>query len=143
MLVCRSWYPRSSYLFAESLVCRPVCLVGPPDLKKVTCAVPYADGILYGTADGIYRTTEDGSVSRLFAIRDVSQIDILEEVNLFLYLAGQEFMSMPLDALIPGIGTPTTHIPLWRASFFALYRSTASGSRDRHRVCVAQCSPTS
>ncbi|KAJ7463415.1 CNH domain-containing protein [Mycena galericulata] len=143
MLVCRSWYPRSSYLFSGSMICRPVRLVGLPDSKKVTCAVPYkgnGGGILYGTADGIHRATEDGSDSRLFAIQDVSQIDILEGINLFLCLAGGELMSMPLDELMSGTATHTNRIPSWRASFFAQNTSTVA---EGHRVCLVKSSSTS
>jgi hypothetical protein len=45
-------------------------------------------GIIYGTTDGIYRGSKDGSRPRLLSIHDVSQIEILLDSNLFLCLAG-------------------------------------------------------
>jgi hypothetical protein len=45
--------------------------------------------VLFALKDGIYRTCEDGSCTRLLEIRDVFQIDVLEKANLFLFIAGK------------------------------------------------------
>ncbi|KAJ7509773.1 CNH domain-containing protein [Mycena galericulata] len=144
-LVCRSWAPRSRCLLLELMVCHPVPLVGYGGFGRIRCAAPYNQGyreeIIYGTTDGIYRGSH-GSRPRLLSIHDVSQIEILADVNLLLCIAGGVFMSMPLSALDAGIchdsdiNRLSTHVV-----FFAVYRSTTPG--ESHRVCVLKTSALS
>ncbi|KAJ7656414.1 CNH domain-containing protein [Mycena polygramma] len=108
-LVCRSWVPRSKYLLQELMVCHPVPLVSHGGIGTITCAVsPHqgsSGGIIYGTTDGVYRGSPDGSRARLLSIRDVSQIEILSDSNLFLCVAGGLFVTVPLSTIYSGTAT--------------------------------------
>ncbi|KAJ7022114.1 CNH domain-containing protein [Mycena alexandri] len=138
-LVCRSWGPRSKMLLMSLMICRPAPLVGHNhhEFGEIACAVPNpaSDGeIIYGTPGGIYRTFKDGSTPRFFDIRDVSQMEVLPDVNLFLGLSGGDFFTWPLSTLQAGsyhwdsdITRLSKHV-----SFFNVYRSTNPG--ENHRV---------
>ncbi|KAJ7509797.1 CNH domain-containing protein [Mycena galericulata] len=145
-LVCRSWAPRSRCLLLELMVCHPVPLVGHGGFGRIRCAAPYNQGyreeIIYGTTDGIYRGSRDGSRPRLLSIHDVSQIEILADVNLFLCIAGGVFMTLPLSALNAGTCRDSDiHRLSKHVVFFAVYRSTTPG--ESHRVCVLKTSALS
>ncbi|KAJ7181037.1 CNH domain-containing protein [Mycena filopes] len=148
-LVCRSWAPRSRMLLLELTICHPVP-VGPShnsrELGPITCAIPNpgTDGeIIYGTAGGIYRTFKDSSTPRFFDIRNVSQMEVLPDVNLFLGLSDGDFFTWPLSTLRAGsyhwdadITRLSKHV-----SFFSVYRSTTPG--ESHRVCALKSSSLS
>ncbi|KAJ7022873.1 CNH domain-containing protein [Mycena alexandri] len=147
-LVCRSWGPRSKMLLMSLMICRPAPLVGHNhhEFGEIACAVPNpaSDGeIIYGTPGGIYRTFKDGSTPRFFDIRDISQMEVLPDVNLFLGLSGGDFFTWPLSTLQAGsyhwdsdITRLSKHV-----SFFNVYRSTNPG--ENHRVCVLKSSSLS
>ncbi|KAF8216928.1 CNH domain-containing protein [Mycena galopus ATCC 62051] len=145
-LVCRSWTPRSKCLLLERMICRPVPLVAHGGFGPISCAVPDPlrgnGAVIYGTKDGIYRGTKDGSRPRLLSIRDVSQIDILSHENLVICLAGGNFMTMPLSALTSGAchDSAITRISK-HVSCFTVYRSTVAG--ERHRLCALKGSTLS
>ncbi|KAJ7117583.1 CNH domain-containing protein [Mycena epipterygia] len=145
-LVSRSWVPRSKCLLLELMICRPVPLVSHGGFGKITCAVPYrrgsSDEIIYGTTDGVYRGSKDGSRPRLLSIHDVSQIEILPDVDLFLCLAGGVFLTMSLSTLNSGTHQDTDVSRISKhVSFFSVYRSAAAG--ESHRVCVLKSSSLS
>ncbi|KAJ6581943.1 CNH domain-containing protein [Mycena capillaripes] len=143
-LVCRSWVPRSKCLLLELMICHPVPVVSHGGFGKTTCAVPEGStgGIIYGTTDGVYRGSKDGSRPRLLSIHDVSQIEILPDSNLFLCLAGSNFITMPLSALKSGTSGETDITRIAKhVSFFAVYRSTTAG--ESHRVCALKSSTLS
>ncbi|KAJ7117588.1 citron-like protein [Mycena epipterygia] len=138
---------------------RPLRLVNDDGLGIVTCAVPYCQGtyprfwrsvpkkltifvagdswVFYATADGIYRTFDDGSSSRLLAIRDISQMGVLEDVNLFFWLSGGVFMTMDLDVLNSGLATSTTF------KLDAHSNGTSGGPQSRHLICLVKSSSDS
>ncbi|KAJ7117575.1 CNH domain-containing protein [Mycena epipterygia] len=145
-LVCRSWAPRSKCLLLELMTCRPVPLVSHGGFGKITCAAPYrrgsSDEIIYGTTDGVYRGSKDGSRPRLLSIHDVSQIETLPDVDLFLCLAGGVFLTMPLSTLNSGTHQDTDISRISKhVSFFSVYQSAAAG--ESHRVCVLKSSSLS
>ncbi|KAJ7108856.1 CNH domain-containing protein [Mycena crocata] len=143
MLVCRSWVPRSKALLLESTVCHPVPLIGHGGFGKITCAVPdHSGNIIYGTTEGVYRGTPNGSRPRLLSTQDVTQIEILPDTDLFIYLAGGVFMTMPLSILNSGacqnsdINRLSKHV-----ASFTVYRSTVAGKG--HRMCALKTSTLS
>ncbi|KAJ7918677.1 CNH domain-containing protein [Mycena leptocephala] len=145
-LVCRSWAPRSRCLLLGLMVCHPVPLVSHGGFGTVNCAVSddqrASGGIIYGTTDGIYRGSKDGSRPRLLSIHDVSQIEILLDSNLFLCLAGGNFITIPLTVLYSGSSQETDITRISKhVSYFTVYRSTVSG--ESHRVCVLKSSTLS
>ncbi|KAJ7752682.1 CNH domain-containing protein [Mycena metata] len=145
-LVCRSWAPRSRMLLLELMICRPVPLGNDHDIEAITCAVPNpgSDGeVICATSGGIFRTFKDGSTPRYFDIRDVSQMEVLSDVNLFLGLSGGNFFTWPLSTLQAGsyhwdadLTRLSKHV-----SFFNVYRST--NPDENHRVCVLKTSSLS
>ncbi|KAJ7742885.1 CNH domain-containing protein [Mycena metata] len=148
-LVCRSWVPRSQMLLLEFLICRPVPLVSHGGFGSITCAIPAPDhpgfhegGVIYGTTDGVYRGLPDGARPRLLSIPAVSQIHILPDENLFLCLAGGEFITIPLGTVISGTCQDVDMTRLSKhVSAFAVYRPTVAG--ESRRVCVLKSSSLS
>ncbi|KAJ7656426.1 CNH domain-containing protein [Mycena polygramma] len=138
-LVCRSWVPRSKCLLLELMICHPAPLVSHGGFGTITCAVPPHQGtnggIIYGAADGVYRGSPDGSRPRLLSLHDVSQIEILLDSNLFLCVAGGNFMTLPLSVIHSGASRESDITRISKhVSFFSVYRSTIPG--ESHRVCV-------
>ncbi|KAJ7625567.1 CNH domain-containing protein [Roridomyces roridus] len=112
--VCRLWVPRSRFLLLTSTICHPVCRTEHDG--AVLCASPYREhdptfdlhpvndyGVLYGTQDGIYRASRDGSGSRLLSLPNVSQIKILMDQNLFLCLSDGNLVAASFSSLRAGV----------------------------------------
>ncbi|KAJ7181026.1 CNH domain-containing protein [Mycena filopes] len=141
-LVCREWAPRSEMHLQrhfELMFCRPVHLITH---EGVACAVPLSNhsaGIIYGTESGIYEGLPDGTRSSLLSIRNVSRIELLPYADLCLCLAGKTLVTIPLGILTSGTcqDVDITRVSK-HASFFAVYRPTATG--DNFRVCTAKSS---
>ncbi|KAJ7918674.1 CNH domain-containing protein [Mycena leptocephala] len=136
--VCRSWFPRSKCLLLELTFCHPLSLASHFCSTTITCAIPDDQGaIFYGTTD-VYKVSQDGSGRQLLSMRDVSQIAILANSNLFLFLARGSFFTMPLSALYSGSSMPDPDITLVskHVLYFAVYRCTCA--HERHRVCVVK-----
>ncbi|KIY71881.1 CNH-domain-containing protein [Cylindrobasidium torrendii FP15055 ss-10] len=78
--------------------------------NKVNCAVPIENGrcILYGTNDGIYMGEGQSAgmhctrPKKVLALRDVSQVDVLESHRLFLAVADHSLMVFPMGVLYEG-----------------------------------------
>ncbi|KAJ7022106.1 CNH domain-containing protein [Mycena alexandri] len=141
-LVCRSWVPRSKMLLLQFLICRPVPLVSHGGFGSITCAIPAPDhpglregGVIYGTTDGVYRGLPDGARPRLFSMPAVSQIEILSDENLFLCLAGGEFITIPLGTVTSGACQDADITRL------SMHRPTVAG--ESRRVCVLKSSSLS
>lgn len=71
--------------------------------------------IVYGTADGIY-LSEIQDINRdpvkVVAILDVTQVDVLEEYQLLVVLAGEGFISFPVTKLLTAPSrTTSAYIP--------------------------------
>ncbi|KAJ7250507.1 CNH domain-containing protein [Mycena haematopus] len=145
-LVCRSWAPHSKFLLLKLMVCYPVPLVAHGGFGLIACAIPDAlqgnGGIIYGTKDGIYRGTTDGSRPRLLSLHDVTQIDLLADANLVICLAGGNFMTMSFSSLNSGTCQESAVTRISKhVSCFTVYRSTVAG--ERHRVCALKASTLS
>ncbi|KAJ7068852.1 CNH domain-containing protein [Mycena belliarum] len=141
--VCRSWAPRSKCLLLQLKVCSPVPVVSHGGFGRITCAVPDEQGnVIYGTTEGVYRASKDGSRPRLLSGHNVSWIAVLPDANLFLCLAGGVFMSVRLSILNAGAcrDTDISRIAT-NVSFFAVYRRRTA--RESHRVCVLKSSALS
>ncbi|KAJ7073442.1 CNH domain-containing protein [Mycena belliarum] len=150
--VCRSWAPRSKCLLLQLKVCSPVPVVSHGGFGRITCAVPDEQGlavvqtspgnVIYGTTEGVYRASKDGSRPRLLSGHNVSWIAVLPDANLFLCLAGGVFMSVRLSILNAGAcrDTDISRIAT-NVSFFAVYRRRTA--REPHRVCVLKSSALS
>ncbi|KAG6897818.1 hypothetical protein C0992_010622 [Termitomyces sp. T32_za158] len=75
-------------------------------VNRVNCAAPFGGGrkIVYGTNDGVYFTDlRDGArePTRVLALLDVAQVDVLEEYQLLIVLSERQVITFPLDALDP------------------------------------------
>ncbi|KAJ7181023.1 CNH domain-containing protein [Mycena filopes] len=148
-LVCRSWVPRSRMLLLEFLTCRPVPLVSHGGFGSITCAIPAPEhpglhdgGVIYGTTDGVYRGLPDGARPRLLLIPAVSQIEILPDDNLFLCLAGGEFITIPLGTLTAGVSQDADITRTSKnVSVFTVFAPTVAG--ENYRVCLLKTSSLS
>ncbi|KAJ7625596.1 CNH domain-containing protein [Roridomyces roridus] len=128
-LVCRSWAPRSRCLLLESTVTQD-------SGRRITCAARSSEAVIYATADGIYRDDAE----RPAMLREVTQMEILADVNLFLCIAGGTFITMPFDALKPGSSLDSGHVRRIskHVMCFTVFQST-----EGHRVCVLKTSALS
>ncbi|KAG8731553.1 RHO1 GDP-GTP exchange protein 2, partial [Ceratobasidium sp. 423] len=108
------------------------------DETRVNCAVSYDNGrrLAYGTNNGVYfqslyngRTREPKKKLNLV---DVQQIDILEDYRMFIILAEQSILVVPLNAI--GTDDPMEHVKRITSgtSFYAGY------CLDRTLVCVVK-----
>ncbi|KAH0582817.1 hypothetical protein H2248_010725 [Termitomyces sp. 'cryptogamus'] len=74
--------------------------------NRVNCAAPFNGGrkIVYGTNDGVYITDlrdAGREPTRVLALLDVSQVDVLEDYQLLIVLSERQVITFPLDALDP------------------------------------------
>ncbi|KAG6902575.1 hypothetical protein C0995_014582 [Termitomyces sp. Mi166 len=74
--------------------------------NRVNCAAPFNGGrkIVYGTNDGVYITDLHDAgrePTRVLALLDVSQVDVLEDYQLLIVLSERQVITFPLDALDP------------------------------------------
>ncbi|THH00609.1 hypothetical protein EW026_g1971 [Hermanssonia centrifuga] len=76
--------------------------VGP---NRINCAAPFDQGrrAVYGTADGVYLSNlwENREPTKVLALLDVTQIDVLEDYQLLIVLSEGQVLTVPLEALDP------------------------------------------
>ncbi len=76
-------------------------------LNKLNCAAPYDQGrrMIYGTDEGVYfsnlRDDRLRAPTKVLAMTDVTQVDVLEEFQLLIVLAERSVTAFPLEALDP------------------------------------------
>ncbi|KAI0642272.1 CNH-domain-containing protein [Trametes meyenii] len=75
-------------------------------VNKVNCAAPFNQGrkAVYGTDDGIYLSNlmeRNREPVKVLALKDVEQVDVLEDYQLLIVLAERQVITFPLDALDP------------------------------------------
>ncbi|KAG8784723.1 RHO1 GDP-GTP exchange protein 2 [Ceratobasidium sp. 428] len=111
---------------------------------KVNCAAPYNMGrsTVYGTDLGVFLQAlgedEDKASAKILDLADVQQIDVLEEHQLLIVLAGGSVLTFPLGLLeSPDLASLTTHAAS-DISFFKVGRCLG-----RTIVCVAKTSSLS
>ncbi|KAG8701645.1 RHO1 GDP-GTP exchange protein 2, partial [Ceratobasidium sp. 395] len=111
---------------------------------KVNCAVPYNMGrsTVYGTDLGVFLQVlgddENKALAKILDLADVQQIDVLEEHQLLIVLAGGSVLTFPLGLLKSSdLANLTTHAAS-DISFFKVGRCLG-----RIIVCVAKTSTLS
>ncbi|CCM01353.1 uncharacterized protein FIBRA_03403 [Fibroporia radiculosa] len=77
--------------------------VGP---NRVTCAAPFGNSqkTVYGTDDGVYISNlweRNRDPVKVLALKDVTQVDVLEDYQLLIVLSERQVITFPLDALDP------------------------------------------
>ncbi|KAI0664258.1 CNH domain-containing protein [Cubamyces menziesii] len=75
-------------------------------VNKVNCAAPFNQGrkAVYGTDDGVYLSNlmeRNREPVKVLALKDVEQVDVLEDYQLLIVLAERQVITFPLDALDP------------------------------------------
>ncbi|OJT06723.1 Rho1 guanine nucleotide exchange factor 1 [Trametes pubescens] len=75
-------------------------------VNKVNCAAPFNQGrrAVYGTNDGIYLSNlmeQNREPVKVLALKDVEQVDVLEDYQLLIVLSERQVITFPLDALDP------------------------------------------
>ncbi|KAI9062525.1 CNH-domain-containing protein [Trametes sanguinea] len=75
-------------------------------VNKVNCAAPFNQGrkAVYGTDDGVYLSNLlefNREPVKVLALKDVEQVDVLEDYQLLIVLAERQVLTFPLDALDP------------------------------------------
>ncbi|CAE6492529.1 unnamed protein product [Rhizoctonia solani] len=78
-------------------------LKGNGDIK-ISCATLYnnAQTIVYGTVNGVYLQTQGNQPRKAINLRNLKQIDALEDFALLIVLAGRSVFTFPLDSLETG-----------------------------------------
>ncbi|CAE6531518.1 unnamed protein product [Rhizoctonia solani] len=69
--------------------------------NKVNCAVPYNNGqtIAYGTDDGVYLQSQNGTSRKAINLKNVQQVDVLEDLSLLVILSERSVFTFPLGEL--------------------------------------------
>ncbi|KAH9951057.1 CNH-domain-containing protein [Amylocystis lapponica] len=75
-------------------------------VNQVNCAAPFSQGrrAVYGTDDGVYLSNlweHNREPVKVLALKDVVQVDVLEEYELLIVLSERQVITFPLDALDP------------------------------------------
>ncbi|CAL1714128.1 unnamed protein product [Somion occarium] len=113
---------------------------------RVNCAAPYSQGrrIVYGTDDGIYLSNlweRNREPVKVLALKDVSQVDILEDYQLLIVLAERQVITFPLDALDPMDPMSGLKRAKRIASHISFFK--AGVCLGKTLVCVVKASPLS
>ncbi|OBZ74240.1 Rho1 guanine nucleotide exchange factor 1 [Grifola frondosa] len=75
-------------------------------VNRVNCAAPFSQGkrAVYGTDDGVYLSNlweQNREPVKVLALKDVAQVDVLEDYQLLIVLSERQVITFPLDALDP------------------------------------------
>ncbi|KAH9851921.1 CNH-domain-containing protein [Lenzites betulinus] len=75
-------------------------------VNKINCAAPFNQGrrAVYGTDDGVYLSNlmeRNREPVKVLALKEVEQVDVLEDYQLLVVLAERQVITFPLDALDP------------------------------------------
>ncbi|EPT02968.1 hypothetical protein FOMPIDRAFT_1142932 [Fomitopsis schrenkii] len=116
--------------------------IGP---NSVNCAAPFSDGkrAVYGTDDGVYISNlwERREPLRVLALKDVSQVDVLEDYQLLIVLSERQVITFPLDALDPMDPLAALKRGKRIASHISFFK--AGVCLGKTLVCVVKASPLS
>lgn len=91
-----------STIFATTAICENF-FVG---VNRVNCAAPFFAGqkVVYGTDDGVYMSDfreRNRDPVKVLGLKDVLQVDVLEEYQLLVLLSERQVLTFPLEALDP------------------------------------------
>lgn len=113
---------------------------------RVNCAAPFGQGrrAVYGTDDGVYISNlwETGREPvKVLTLKDVSQVDVLEDYQLLIVLSERQVITFPLDALDPEDPLAGLKRAKRIASHISFFK--AGVSLGKTLVCVIKTSPLS
>ncbi|KAH9832563.1 CNH-domain-containing protein [Rhodofomes roseus] len=113
--------------------------------NRVNCAAPFNNGkrAVYGTDDGVYISNlwERREPLRVLALKDVSQVDVLEDYQLLIVLSERQVITFPLDALDPMDPLAALKRGKRIASHISFFK--AGVCLGKTLVCVVKASPLS
>ncbi|CAK5283241.1 unnamed protein product, partial [Mycena citricolor] len=106
MRVCKAWVPRARFILFSRVICRPsVVIPSGTSASPVSSVVRYRapdcnrEELIYGNADGVHNHSSE---KVLLKVKNVSQMEILVEYDLFLCLADGLFCTLPLHRMLSG-----------------------------------------
>ncbi|GBE89631.1 Rho1 guanine nucleotide exchange factor 1 [Sparassis crispa] len=134
---------RERSLAFETLVLSEGFFVGP---NRVNCAAPFSHGkrAVYGTDDGIYLSNlweRNREPVKVLALKDVQQVDVLEDYQLLIVLSERQVITFPLDALDPMDPMSGLKRAKRIASHISFFK--AGVCLGKTLVCVVKASPLS
>ncbi|OCH85211.1 CNH-domain-containing protein [Obba rivulosa] len=117
--------------------------VGP---NRVNCAAPFSYGrrAVYGTDDGVYLSNlweRNRDPVKVLALKDVTQVDVLEDYQLLIVLSERQVITLPLDALDPMDPLAGLKRAKRIASHISFFK--AGVCLGKTLVCVVKASPLS
>jgi len=114
--------------------------------NRVNCAAPFSNGkrAVYGTDDGVYLSNlweRKREPVKVLALKDVAQVDVLEDYQLLIVLSERQVITFPLDALDPM--DPMAGLKRGKriASHISFFK--AGVCLGKTLVCVVKASPLS
>ncbi|KAI0791960.1 CNH-domain-containing protein [Abortiporus biennis] len=115
-------------------------------VMRVNCAAPFSQGrrAIYGTDDGVYLSNlweRNRDPVKVLALKDVTQVDVMEDYQLLIVLSERQVITIPLDALDamdPMSGLKRAKRIASHISFFK-----AGVCLSKTLVCVVKASPLS
>ncbi|TFK85670.1 CNH-domain-containing protein [Polyporus arcularius HHB13444] len=115
-------------------------------VNRVNCAAPFNQGrkVVYGTDDGVYLSNlleRNREPVKVLALKDVAQIDVLEDYQLLVVLSERQVITFPLDALDPMDPLAGLKRAKRIASHISFFK--AGVCLGRTLVCVVKSSPLS
>ncbi|KAI0954580.1 hypothetical protein AcW1_006427 [Taiwanofungus camphoratus] len=115
-------------------------------INRVTCAAPFSNGrrAVYGTDDGVYLSNlweRNREPVKVLALKDVQQVDVLEDYQLLIILSERQVITFPLDALDPMDPTAGLKRAKRIASHISFFK--AGVCLGKTLVCVVKASPLS
>ncbi|KAG6907078.1 hypothetical protein DXG01_010650 [Tephrocybe rancida] len=134
-------------MFVGRLPVRPLKVAWPGERKvRVNCAV-FLDStniILYGANDGIYisQGPEAPPTPALLLLDSVTQIDVLEEPRIVVFLSAQQLCTVPLDDLSHGNPKAIPLSSCTRLSSHVTFFTRGVIAR-KHLVCAVKSGPAS
>ncbi|EJF59044.1 CNH-domain-containing protein [Dichomitus squalens LYAD-421 SS1] len=115
-------------------------------VNRVNCAAPFYQGrkAVYGTDDGVYLSNlmeRNREPVKVLALKDVAQLDVLEEYQLLIVLSERQVITFPLDALDPMDPLAGLKRAKRIASHISFFK--AGVCLGKTLVCVVKSSPLS
>ncbi|KAI1791833.1 CNH-domain-containing protein [Ganoderma leucocontextum] len=115
-------------------------------VTRVNCAAPFNQGrkAVYGTDDGVYLSNlmeRNREPVKVLALKDVAQLDVLEEYQLLIVLSERQVITFPLDALDPMDPLSGLKRAKRIASHISFFK--AGVCLGKTLVCVVKSSPLS
>ncbi|EMD39301.1 hypothetical protein CERSUDRAFT_104516 [Gelatoporia subvermispora B] len=114
--------------------------------NRVNCAAPFSYGrrAVYGTDDGVYLSDlweHNRDPVKVLALKDVTQVDVLEDYQLLIVLSERQVITFPLDALDPRDPLSGLKRAKRIASHISFFK--AGVCLGKTLVCVVKASPLS